>query len=1076
MINYIYGELCKAVEKVTYEGKDSVTANVVIDNDNNTIQVNVTNVPASLLNPNTSVIDENGRYILISEVNNGTITYRWATIENFIQEYEDRYNYLVQTDKNLSDAIVTTNKNVADGFNAINKNMADGFNTINGGIATEIQERKDADTALRNDLNQEIEDRKTAITNEENRVNTMINQLNENVNGELVQLNQNLVDAINTINGGIEEERQTRATADETLQSNVEAEATERKNVDQHLWDILPDNIIAGTPMQGMENGNAVNIVFSKYQKHGIGEDPADAEYIEMSNQAITLFPATQEVAGVLTAADKTKIDNIATDIGTAVQAEAEARQGADTQLGNRITAIEDTGVLNSELTGNGKLSINIQSEAGRTFNIEAVDTSDAGNDNRFTLTLDNNDSISGKKLDNTSVPLVFMSKWDKVEVGGSDAPLNLNSNDGKVTVNDTYTLLDNTDKTQLEQGIETAVSAEQTRAETAEEELSNSIEQEITRATNKENSIDEDLQSFKSATNNSIVQIENDLATEGNRITTLDNNTVKKTGQSNQIIEGNVSIQGNLTVDGTTTTNDTETLVIQDNLIITNGGGVELTTSMSGLGIKTNATNAFGVVYDPSVSELKAGIGVISESNAFSFSEGEGNPVTLRSSDNLITDGNILRWDGTGRKLVDSGVPYAQIARKDSEQIFIGTQTFVNGISVTVGDVDVAENISANNIVIDNSVSATRVTATGDITGGSIKSNSSVTTTDISVSNSATVNTINAGTIIADEILGNSLRTTKNLIYAEENGSGYTVLANISLPETDGTMALTSDVQAETTRATAVEANKVDKLTTTDSDRVYVHLTDGTESSMVVSVTNVPNSIVRRFDNNCIDVGTPVEDSNAANKGYTDNAITTAVATEAGIRENADNTLQGNIDTEAINRAGADNQLQANINAEANIRAGEDNNLQEQITNHINNHNNPHQLPTGTVLFTVNNEPCGSVEVYKEDGDETINIVSPAPTTSELSITVDGTTIAANVYAPDDISMTFDTPSLSTGTISVVRGSSPTSATVYTPNGDQTITVANPPEKTITCGANSFTVYAPNGTDFTLVIDDGVL
>ena len=48
---------------------------------------------------------------------------------------------------------------------------------------------------------------------------------------------------------------------------------------------------------------------FSKYQKHGIGEDPADAELVEVPNQVITLFPATQEVAGILTAADKTKID-----------------------------------------------------------------------------------------------------------------------------------------------------------------------------------------------------------------------------------------------------------------------------------------------------------------------------------------------------------------------------------------------------------------------------------------------------------------------------------------------------------------------------------------------------------------------------------------------------------------------------------------------------------------------------------------------------------------------------------------------------------------------------------------------
>ena len=44
-MDYIYGELQKAVEKVTYEGLDSKTAAVVVDNEKNTIQVNIVDVP-----------------------------------------------------------------------------------------------------------------------------------------------------------------------------------------------------------------------------------------------------------------------------------------------------------------------------------------------------------------------------------------------------------------------------------------------------------------------------------------------------------------------------------------------------------------------------------------------------------------------------------------------------------------------------------------------------------------------------------------------------------------------------------------------------------------------------------------------------------------------------------------------------------------------------------------------------------------------------------------------------------------------------------------------------------------------
>ena len=646
MVNYLYGELSKAVEKVTYEGKSSQTAAVIVDNENNTIQVNVIDVPAQLLNPNVDVLGSDGRYILIATLEANAVTYKWSTIEDFMKQLEDDkqaiYDRIDSEAQRTDNMINQVNENVASMINQVNQNMADGFNTINGGIEEERQVRESADTSLLQMLNDEV-----------GRAKEREDELDKAIKDESSRAIQ-----------AEDSEVIARTQADNVLQQNIDAEATERKGVDQHLWDILPDNIIAGTPMQGMENANAINIVFSKYQKHGIGEDPSDAELVEVPNQAITLFPATQEVAGVLTAADKTKIDNIATDIETAVQAEAEARQEADTTLENKLDSLI---VVEGDAIQVGREDKELNIKTGGRFTVNSnyeVVTSEEypGEPGRRIIPLENNDQIAGKKTDGNGVPLVFVSKWDKVEVGGPGAPLNLNSDDGKVTVNDVHTLLDETDKTQIEQDVETAVSAEQARAEAAEEELSNSIEQEITRATNKENSIDEDLQSFKSATNNSIVQIEEDLATEGERITTLDNNAVKKTGQSAQIIEGNVSIQGDLIVDGTTTTNDTQTLVVQDNLIVTNGGKVEI-SSLSGLGINTDSTTTFGVVYDPAVDELKAGFGTLSDANEFTFNENEGNPVALRNPDGQLTNGNILMWSDTGHKLVDSGLEASAVS-----------------------------------------------------------------------------------------------------------------------------------------------------------------------------------------------------------------------------------------------------------------------------------------------------------------------------------------------------------------------------------------------------------------------------
>lgn len=448
-MNYIYGELQKAVEKVTYEGLDSKTAAVVVDNEKNTIQVNIIDVPAELLNPNVDVLGPSGRYILLATLNLNAVTYKWVTIEDFMRELESEkeaiYTRIDNEATRTDNMIKQVNDNVSLVVNQINKNMADGFNTINGGIEEERQVRESTDTSLLQMLNDEV-----------GRAKEREDELDKAIKDESFRASQaEYSEAI------------ARTQADNVLQQNIDAEATERKSVDQHLWDILPDNIIAGTPMQGMENGNAVNIVFSKYQKHGIGEDPADAELVEVPNQAITLFPATQEVAGVLTAADKTKIDNIATDIEAAVQAEAEARQEADTTLENKLDSLI---VVEGDAIQVGREDKELNIKTGGRFTVNSnyeVVTSEEypGEPGRRIIPLENNDQIAGKKTDGNGVPLIFVSKWDKVEVGGSGAPLNLNSKDGKVTVNDEHKLLDDTDK----ESIDTSINDLSTRVENLE-------------------------------------------------------------------------------------------------------------------------------------------------------------------------------------------------------------------------------------------------------------------------------------------------------------------------------------------------------------------------------------------------------------------------------------------------------------------------------------------------------------------------------------------------------------------------------------------------------------------------------
>lgn len=55
----------------------------------------------------------------------------------------------------------------------------------------------------------------------------------------------------------------------------------------------------------------------------------------------------------------------------------------------------------------------------------------------RKTIQLDNYDTISGVTTDGTGVNLAMVSKWDIADFGSTSVSMNLNSKDGKVTIND---------------------------------------------------------------------------------------------------------------------------------------------------------------------------------------------------------------------------------------------------------------------------------------------------------------------------------------------------------------------------------------------------------------------------------------------------------------------------------------------------------------------------------------------------------------------------------------------------------------------------------------------------------------
>lgn len=129
--------------------------------------------------------------------------------------------------------------------------------------------------------------------------------------------------------------------------------------------------------------------------------------------------------------------------------------------------------------------------------------------------------------------------------------------------------------------------------------------------------------------------------------------------------ITGSLVITQDLKVNGTTTTTDTETLKVKDNIIMTNADGTEL-TALSGIAIRTNATDVYGIVYDKTSDSVKLGLGKIVD-NQFVFNEGEGNAVAIRSDSELLIDNHIIIWDSENHLFKDSGKTIDNFASKNT-------------------------------------------------------------------------------------------------------------------------------------------------------------------------------------------------------------------------------------------------------------------------------------------------------------------------------------------------------------------------------------------------------------------------
>ena len=145
--------------------------------------------------------------------------------------------------------------------------------------------------------------------------------------------------------------------------------------------------------------------------------------------------------------------------------------------------------------------------------------------------------------------------------------------------------------------------------------------------------------------------------------------------------------IIGNLTVHGTTITEDAETIMSKANVIVTNSEGAPL-TQLSGIGIRTNATLVYGIMYDPGDDTVKLGEGTLDVNNEFTFNSGEGTAVATRADSAMWTNGHLSMWNAAEYRFVDSGIAADNVVTVNTAQQITGAKTFAQAVRVGTGNV----------------------------------------------------------------------------------------------------------------------------------------------------------------------------------------------------------------------------------------------------------------------------------------------------------------------------------------------------------------------------------------------------
>lgn len=119
--------------------------------------------------------------------------------------------------------------------------------------------------------------------------------------------------------------------------------------------------------------------------------------------------------------------------------------------------------------------------------------------------------------------------------------------------------------------------------------------------------------------------------------------------------LTGPLNIQGDLNIYGTASAEKQQSVEVKDTMIVTNIDGIDIKVVLSGLAMKMNDKDVYGIVYDPATNTVKLGLGTY-VNKKFLFNSGEGLPLAIRADSSQFTAGHLVKWDATKNRLVDAG------------------------------------------------------------------------------------------------------------------------------------------------------------------------------------------------------------------------------------------------------------------------------------------------------------------------------------------------------------------------------------------------------------------------------------